>query len=649
MENEEKESETTIDQNEISENEKNIYPENYYSSMYDKLIDKSYNIKSWADMFYSSKTKLVKERFLNIISNSEFAKFFEALDYEYGINDKSQDIQKAFQIYKAQADNTTDALSMYKMYHIYRKEFTKFNIPQRNRILERFYLFKCFSYLSNHEYERYSYLFNRFYVTSEVQKLFNYEDKDFQKFNKLITYLNKYYEYYKINKDDLMLIKAIILLTSNDNNDKTQALDALKYLIDNNNLEAKYKMGLYHLKEKKYAESEKIFEELVEANYYRCFCDYSIYLFKEKKDSQKALEYLEKASKNGILRANYLYYDIYLSQVNFDKIEVNKEFMDNLLIVFDKLINDIATDGLYSYFEFIYLRKICIKHWNLKDFIKNNFDVYTKEFVNILENNSCSIDEEQEIKNKKEKIRSIYIRDDYFLEFNLACAVYYYYGIEDIVDIDLKKSLLKLNIYFKNAEPISFQRFCLSYLSRIKQKLFEIDDKLITNEENEQTKKQLFELYYNSIEKERIKYLSSSFFYFLASLYKKKWGNPGDELMLNICLKRASEYMTFNPGTGTIISYYRRYKAIKYVEKNWDKYICKIIIKQDSEGYGEDNSLCPICFERKRNIIFLPCKHLFCDLCTKKILEKGDCPICRRAIISYYDYMQIQDNKNKDD
>ena len=179
MENEEKESETTIDQNEISENEKNIYPENYYSSMYDKLIDKSYNIKSWADMFYSSKTKLVKERFLNIISNSEFAKFFEALDYEYGINDKSQDIQKAFQIYKAQADNTTDALSMYKMYHIYRKEFTKFNIPQRNRILERFYLFKCFSYLSNHEYERYSYLFNRFFIPLEVSKLFYYEDKDY--------------------------------------------------------------------------------------------------------------------------------------------------------------------------------------------------------------------------------------------------------------------------------------------------------------------------------------------------------------------------------------------------------------------------------------------------------------------------------------
>ena len=44
------------------------------------------------------------------MTNSEFSKFFEALDYEYGINNKTQDIQKAFEIYKQQADITTDTL-----------------------------------------------------------------------------------------------------------------------------------------------------------------------------------------------------------------------------------------------------------------------------------------------------------------------------------------------------------------------------------------------------------------------------------------------------------------------------------------------------------------------------------------------------------
>ena len=250
---EEKETEKKFDQKEIIENETNIYPENAQSKTYDKLVDNSYNFQNWSDMFYQPKTILVKERFLKIISNSEFSKFFEALDYEYGINNKTQDIKKAFEIYKQQADNTTDTLSMYKMYYIYRKEFKKFNIEQRNKILERFYLFKCFSYLSNLEYERYSYLFNRFFVPLEVKKLFYYEDKNYQKFQKLITFLDKYYDYYKINKDDLTLIRAVILIFVNDNsNSLILELEALKTLIDKNNLEAKYKLGLYYINKKKY-------------------------------------------------------------------------------------------------------------------------------------------------------------------------------------------------------------------------------------------------------------------------------------------------------------------------------------------------------------------------------------------------------------
>ena len=54
---------------------------------------------------------------------------------------------------------------------------------------------------------------------------------------------------------------------------------------------------------------------------------------------------------------------------------------------------------------------------------------------------------------------------------------------------------------------------------------------------------------------------------------------------------------------------------------------------KDSEGYGEDNSLCPICFDQKRNILCLPCKHLFCINCLKKIANKRKCPICRGSII----------------
>ena len=30
------------------------------------------------------------------------------------------------------------------------------------------------------------------------------------------------------------------------------------------------------------------------------------------------------------------------------------------------------------------------------------------------------------------------------------------------------------------------------------------------------------------------------------------------------------------------------------------------------EGYGEDGSICPVCFTNKKSVICLPCMHFFC-------------------------------------
>ena len=234
---------------EITQKEKEIYPICEGSIKSDQEIDKLHNVKNWSEMFYHNKTKLVKERFLKVISNSEYSKFFEGLDYEYGINGKSQDIQKAFEIYKHQANNSTDVLSMYKMSYIYKKEFIKFNLSERNKILEKYYLFKSFSYLPNHQIEKYSSLLNRFYIPIEVKIHIFYEDKNMQKFDELIKHLNKYYNYYKINKDDIKLIDAVISFEYRSGNIyRIMAFQLLKELIDKNNLEALYKTGIFAMK-----------------------------------------------------------------------------------------------------------------------------------------------------------------------------------------------------------------------------------------------------------------------------------------------------------------------------------------------------------------------------------------------------------------
>ena len=644
------EEELIISVEEMEKEIAEIYPISEESEKCDTEINKLYQIKSWSEIFYKGKTKLMEKRFLDLISKSEYSKFFEGLDYEYGLNNKPKNVKLSFEIYKEQADNNTDVLSMYKMYHIYKNEFKNFGLTERNKILEKFYLFKCFSYLPKYLMERRAFLLNKFNIPLEVAMNIFYEDNNLNKFEKMINHIYKYNNYYKIKKSALQLIKSVVIFEFKDNNlEKVMALESLKELIEANNLEAIFKVAALIIKNGN--KVEKFFELLEQNNYHRCFCDYALYLFNEKNDYKKALEILKKAIDNGILRANYLYYDIFLNSIDFTKIIINDEFKNNLKILFNVLINDIVTDGVYSYFEYFYLRKIIIKHWNLKKFVDENFNEFTKDFIKILIDNSCLTENNEEINKKKEYIKNTYIREEFFSEFNLSCGIIYYYGIENIISIDLQKSLLKFTISFNDSDSKSYKRFCYSYISRIMNKLYDKDNKLFTYEEKEDSKKMLFELYNSSLEKENMKILSSSFFYYLSRLYTKKWGNSGDEIMAYICLKRASEKYESQPGNGTIISYYRKFKAIINLKNNENKYkscLNNIKVKFDSEGYG-DNSLCPICFENKRNSFLYPCKHLFCNICIQKLFEKSVCPICREIIIYYFDLKKIEDSNEEEE
>ena len=67
-------------------------------------------INNWLDIFYNIKQEKSKLRFNELVSKSEHSKFFEGLNYEYGINNKNQDIQKAFAIYKEGANIDIDTI-----------------------------------------------------------------------------------------------------------------------------------------------------------------------------------------------------------------------------------------------------------------------------------------------------------------------------------------------------------------------------------------------------------------------------------------------------------------------------------------------------------------------------------------------------------
>ena len=115
------------------------------------------------------------------------------------------------------------------------------------------------------------------------------------------------------------------------------------------NWQAKYQQALL-LSDKNL--NNKTLQFFESCNYYRCYCDYALFLFEEMNDVPKALQILKEAISHGILRANYLYYDIFLNTVDFSKIKDNENFKSDLLFLFNILINCISLDEVFCFFEF---------------------------------------------------------------------------------------------------------------------------------------------------------------------------------------------------------------------------------------------------------------------------------------------------------
>ena len=622
-----------------------FYPISDKSNKTDEKCAKLYTIDNWAEVFYHLKEGKSKERFIEITKKSEYSQFFEGLNYEYGINNCPKDLSKAFQIYKAAANNSTDSMSMFRMYHIYKNDFIKFNIPKRNRIFEKFYLFKCYAFMRYPLVNGEQSLFNRFDVAYETNIHFDEEDEFYIEFHKFLTFLNQNYKLYEINPNDLIIIEAVIDNKLNiDKKDKDNSLKKLIKIANENNLEALYKYTCLIKNGKNKEETEKRFKLLIDKKYYRSYIDYALYL-NENKRYKEALEILKIARNNNVIPAGYLYYDIFLDNNDFSLLmneAVNSSFSPKceLYNLIQILIDDILIESVYSFFEFIFFRKIITKHYNLEEQFNNYFLEYTKEIAHFL----LKITYEPNFNKRKKIILKFFCREENIKELHLACGTLLFYGINNVVQKDINKALINFILSYKNAETDSYKRFCYFYIYKIRKFLFE-ENKMkqnngnnisgFINEDNlKDTQKRLFDKFYNSIN-ENISILSSSYFYYLSKLFHNKIGNNGDKLLEGICVNKACECRTEIPGNGSIISFYRKNKA-KILKNKYEKIYkeeFKNFIITDSEGYGENGTICPICYEYKRNEIALPCKHIFCEYCLTQLKK---CPICRRNILMKY-------------
>ena len=66
---------------EILKLEKEIYPEGQESKKCDEEVNKLYKLEDWSQIFYYGKSEMIKQRFIKLVSKSEYSKFFEGLNY----------------------------------------------------------------------------------------------------------------------------------------------------------------------------------------------------------------------------------------------------------------------------------------------------------------------------------------------------------------------------------------------------------------------------------------------------------------------------------------------------------------------------------------------------------------------------------------
>ena len=593
---------------------KEIYP---LDNEIDSQLISNLKNKNWAEMYILWKNENLLKRYISLIKNSDMENFILGVQYEYGVNNTKQDLKKAYDIYLSSALKTFDTLSMYRIHLIHLKEYEKFNI-KRDRILEKYFLFKSFCYSSfdiNNSDNLFSYNID---IKEEINLNLELEDNyNLDKFKSLINFL-KYNKKYQTEIRIIHYVEGLIMYYFGKNEeDIKKGKEILKNIAKNNYHEAFYKLiCINEPKDKQFAlESFKFLEKY---NYYRCYANYGKLLFEEFKDVEKSLKILKLGYENKNFDCLIYYIDVFSYHIN----NFEKQNANIYLNIMELILDSILIGEKYSFFEFIYLRKILIEKFDKKEEFDNRFLPYLKEIVAFL----ISTIEYNKID---------FIKDNFQIEsdseLNFVLGVLYYYGVDDVIVPDFQKSLKYIKTAYKILDTLFYKRFLYSYVYKIKKKLY--NQKKITEEKFKKTEKKLFKMFYDSLDKAELDSFSSSFLYYIGKLYMKGIGTKKD-LTLSYCFIDKAKTEKLNIGYGSIISHYRSWKSNKKLLENElqsvEKMLNNLDLKNDNESYGEEGNICGICYTNKRNKVIIPCFHKICSNCIKNIKDK--CPFCRGKI-----------------
>ena len=461
-----------------------------YDKEKEATIINLFGIVDFKELFMESLTpellKLFREN-LNLFYSQSFVK---GISYEYGILDKSKNVKKALKVYKEAADFKYDYLCMYRMHRIFLADYKYFGL-KKNEDLHRLYLYKCFAYLPFSIIYKTYYLLNKIDATNEIDILLDkYEDSKYIIFDKFMDFLKTKKKEFNITNNDIKLM--INVFKSYFSYDLIiKDLDCINEFLNfekgnNTYFEAQLKYCNFYLKysgEKcDKIKIKNIFENLINAGYYKACFDYGKFLLDEKKyDEAKSI--FKKGLDKGEQFCLCEYVSLLLRKTSFNQFLSDYNFVSFLLknmclgICIDKL-------GINSFYYTMYYLS---KHSSFKQQIKNDFAKYVIEVFN---------NEEKYLKiENNESINSNFAKK-YAIQIPQLFGTMCYYGVSDIIKSDKDRAL----IFFKKAyqlakekEYIYNKRINYLYIYKCRKYLFK--NNRITLRKLNKTKEKLFRMY----------------------------------------------------------------------------------------------------------------------------------------------------------
>ena len=527
--------------------------------------------------------------------------FYEGICKEYGLFGEARNKKEAFDIYKKGADNKNDYLCMYRLHRIYLNEYNEFNL-EKDAVLEKLYLYKCFAYLPYSIINGTYFIFNKINVAYYIVDYIERKDSNLQYFNNFMNYLSDNIIKFPLSPNDVKLMKLVLKLHINSLNYNNgfgniyQLLNLEKG--DAAYYEAQLKYCNFYLDNFGYKWDKNkiydIFENLIKSGYYKACYDYANFLI-DNSDYDKAKDILKLGMENSQQFCLCGYYYLYLKEIEMDNLLTDYKVFEDLL---KKMMLILCLEKLnYSsvYYMFFYL----YKHSSYKNTLQRSHLSLLQDIFTFIETS---------LKTNNENLFKNLYAERYFQEIPFILGQMYYYGIFANKIPDKNKALS----YFKQSYDLSkendnqfFMRIIYLYIYKCRKFLFSNNN--ISKEKFEKTKIKLLKLYLNS----NTDYLSPFEVY---NLYKIQiTENINDDAESN---------------KGIIIRFLKKGIKCKMIY-NFRDYIyfnkCKRKIK-------EYDNYCSICYVNKGDLIKMePCKDLICQECFK-VVKKDVCPTCGKTL-----------------